>query len=136
MKADLIRDFATRSDAQQIALFVAAGATATVVQYCVLVALIEVARTDPTLATVSAYVCGAVTSYLLNFRFTFKDSGTPFRKGLVKFLVVNVIGLGFNTLIFVAISNLDAHYLLAQAFATGLVLVWNYLGARLFVFRS
>jgi putative flippase GtrA len=136
MKAGLLRDVTARPDAQQLALFIVAGGTATVVQYCVLVALVEGARMDPTYAAVLAYMFGAMTSYLLNFHFTFKGSGTDFRKGLAKFLIVNVIGLGLNTLIFVSLRDLGAYYLLAQATATGLVLIWNYAGARLFVFRG
>jgi putative flippase GtrA len=135
MKADSIRGVVNRADMQQFALFLVAGGTATVVQYCVLVALVEAARTDPTWAAVLAYLCGAMTSYLLNFRFTFKHSGTDFRHGMAKFLAVNIIGLGLNTLIFVMLRDLGAFYLLAQAIATGLVLIWNYAGARLFVFR-
>lgn len=136
MKAVSFRGGATRADLQQFALFLVAGGTATVVQYCALIALVEGARINPTWAAALAYVCGATTSYLLNFRFTFRDSGTDFRKGLAKFLIVNIIGLGLNTVIFMTLRGLGAYYLLAQAFATGLVLVWNYAGARLFVFRG
>ena len=135
MKAESIRGVTNRADLQQFALFLLAGGTATVVQYGALVGLVEAARANPTWAAVLAYLCGAMTSYLLNFRFTFKDSGTDFRHGLAKFLAVNMIGLGLNTLIFVTLRDLGAFYLLAQAVATGLVLSWNYAGARLFVFR-
>jgi putative flippase GtrA len=136
MKAEVMRDFARRSDARQFMLFIGAGGTATVVQYCVLVILVEVAQANPTVGTVSAYICGAITSYLLNFSFTFRHSGTDFRRGFARFLIVNVIGLGLNTLIFMILHNLGAYYLAAQAVATILVLIWNYLGARLFVFRN
>ncbi|HTI01907.1 MAG TPA: GtrA family protein [Acidisoma sp.] len=136
MKAGVFRDVTKRSDARQLFLFLVSGGTATIVQYGVLVLLIEVVRNNPTVAAVCAYLCGAATSYFLNFSYTFKNSGTGFRKGLLKFLIVNVIGLGLNTLIFVTLRDLGAYYLLAQAVATGLVLIWNYLGARLFVFRS
>jgi putative flippase GtrA len=136
MKASLIRDVASRPDARQFAFFVASGGMATIVQYSVLIGLIEGAHRAPTLSAILAYLCGALTSYLLNFHFTFRHSGTDFRKGLAKFFLVNVIGLGLNTAIFVGLRDLGAFYLVAQAAATGLVLVWNYLGARLFVFRG
>ena len=136
MKAEIVRDVVTRADIQQFALFLLAGGTATVFQYCVLVGLVEAAQTSPTWAAILAYLCGAMTSYFLNFRFTFKHSRTEFRKGLARFFMVNVIGLGLNTLIFMTLRSFGAYYLLAQSFATGLVLVWNYAGARLFVFRD
>ena len=131
-----MRSVSSRADIRQFVLFLVAGGTATVVQYCILVALVEATLMNPTAAAVLAYLCGAMTSYLLNFRFTFRNSGTGFRAGLAKFLVVNVIGLGLNTLIFVLLRDVGAYYLFAQAAATGLVLIWNYAGARLFVFRS
>ncbi|MBW4025634.1 MAG: GtrA family protein [Proteobacteria bacterium] len=136
MKSGSMRGITGRADVRQFALFLVAGGTATVVQYCVLVALVEAAGTNPTWAAVLAYLCGAMTSYLLNFHVTFKNSGTGFRAGLTKFLMVNLIGLGLNTLIFVLLRDLGVYYLLAQAVATGLVLIWNYAGARLFVFRG
>jgi putative flippase GtrA len=135
MRAALKRSDATGADLQQLALFLVAGGTATVVQYCALVALVEAARANPIWAAILAYLCGATTSYLLNFRFTFRNSTTSFREGMAKFLIVNVIGLGLNTLIFAILRDIGAYYLLAQAVATGLVLIWNYAGARLFVFR-
>jgi putative flippase GtrA len=131
-----LRDLAARPGARQFLIFAAVGAAATVVQYSVLVLLVEFARVQPVPAAVLAYMCGALVSYLLNSRFTFGETKTAFGKGLVKFLLVNVIGLGLNTAIFTALVHLHVHYLLAQMVATGLVLVWNYAGARLFVFRG
>jgi putative flippase GtrA len=136
MKTDAMRHVTNRADVRRFVLFLAAGGTATVVQCGILVALVEAGRMHPTWAAILAYFCGAMTSYLLNFRLTFRNSGTSFRKGLAKFLIVNVIGLGLNTLIFVTLRDVGAYYLLAQAMATGLVLIWNYAGARLFVFRG
>ncbi len=136
MRTEAVRRIATRADLQQLVLFLVAGGTATMVQYCILVALVEAGGTNPTWAAVLAYLCGAITSYLLNFRFTFKNSGTGFREGSARFLAVNLIGLGLNTMIFAALRGLGAYYLLAQGVATGLVLIWNYAGARLFVFRG
>lgn len=131
-----LRDLAARPGARQFLRFAVVGAAATVVQYSVLVALVELVRVKPVPAAVLAYLCGAMVSYLLNARYTFGETKTAFGKGLIKFLIVNVIGLGLNTAIFTALVHLQFHYLIAQMVATGLVLIWNYAGARLFVFRG
>ncbi len=91
---------------------------------------------QPVPAAVFAYICGAIVSYGLNARFTFGETTTAFRKGLAKFLVVNLIGLGLNTLIFSVLVKAQVHYIVAQLIATGLVLFWNYAGARFYVFRG
>lgn len=131
-----LRDLAARPGAKQFLRFATVGAAATIVQYAVLVVLVEFVRVQPVPAAVLAYMCGALVSYILNARYTFGASNTAFGKGLVKFLIVNVIGLGLNTAIFTTLVHLHVHYLLAQMVATGLVLIWNYAGARLFVFRG
>lgn len=131
-----LRDLAARPGARQFLQFAAVGAAATLVQYSVLVALVELLRVQPVPAAVLAYLCGALVSYLLNWRFTFGETRTAFGKGLIKILIVHVIGLGLNTLIFNILVNAHVYYIIAQIVATGLVLVWNYAGARLFVFRG
>lgn len=135
MKAELIRDFAMQPDAQEITLFLAAGITATAVQYCVFIALIEIMRVDPASAAILAFVCGATTSHLLNFRFPFKSSTTTFLEGFLQFPVFAEICLGLNTLSIIIAARFDSQCVLAQASAIGVVLVSSYLGARLFVSR-
>lgn len=115
--------------------FLIAGGLATVVQYATLVGLVEGLAVTPSLAVPVAYACGACTSYGCNATFTFRHSATPFFVGFARFLIINLIGLGFNSSLFAALTACGAEYLLAQAGATGVVLFWNYLGARLFVFR-
>jgi putative flippase GtrA len=104
------------------------------VQYCVLAALVELAHAAKMPASIAAYGCGAVTSYLLNHRFTF-GAQTKAKNTFVKFTIVTLIGLGLNTAIFAALVHFGWHYLLAQCAATALVLIWNYAGARLFAFK-
>lgn len=124
-----------RSNVRQIVRFLLAGGTATIVQYTVLVILIETARVRETLAAALAYFCGMVVSFVLNRRFTFADSQVGLRRGFAIFAVVNLFGLGLNTIIFDTAFRHGAHYILAQVIATGFVLIWNYAGMRMFVFR-
>lgn len=135
MKAEQFQHLAARPGVKQFLRFATVGAIATLVQYAVLIALVEAAGAEEVPAAIGAYLCGAVTSYLLNRRFTFAGTQTGFGHGLAKFALVNLIGLGLNTGIFVLLTGMGLHYILAQMVATGLVLIWNYAGARLFVFR-
>lgn len=119
----------------QFLRFASVGAVATLVHYSVLIALVELAGAPKTLSTVIGYLCGMMTSYLLNRVFTFADAPTSFWRGLAKFALVNTIGLGLNTAIFAALVAAQLHYILAQAAATLIVLFWNFFAARTFVFR-
>jgi putative flippase GtrA len=119
---------------RQFLTFALVGAAATVVQYCVLAALVELLHVAKTPASVLAYGCGAVTSYLLNRRFTFQSTADA-KKTFPKFMLVTLIGLGLNTAIFAALVHAGWHYLLAQCAATALVLIWNYAGSRFFAFK-
>lgn len=129
-----LKSLAQNPNVRQFLIFASVGAAATLVQYCVLAALVELAHVAKTPASIMAYGCGAVVSYLLNRRFTF-NSQADAKKTFAKFMVVNLIGLALNTAIFVTLTQWGLHYMLAQCVATGLVLIWNYAGARFFAFR-
>lgn len=129
-----VQRLAQNPNVKQFLTFALVGATATIVQYCVLTALVELAHGDKTPASIVAYGCGAVTSYLLNRRFTF-GARAGAKNTFAKFMLVNLIGLALNTAIFAALVHIGWHYLLAQSAATALVLIWNYAGARFFAFK-
>lgn len=114
--------------------FAAVGAVATSVHYAILLSLVELAGLRPLVATVIGFVFGALVGYSLNRRFTF-ETRPAFGRGLIKFLIVIGIGGLLNAAIFAFIVRLGPHYMIAQVIATGLVLIWNYAGSRLVVFR-
>lgn len=126
---------AAHAEVRQFLRFLIVGATATSVQYVVLILLVEIAKQPQFWSAVAAYLCGLVASYLFNRRFTFAGTQTHFGKAFAKFFVVAITGLGLNMAIFAALTSAGVYYLLAQVVATGLVLIWNYAGSKLFVFR-
>lgn len=119
----------------QFARFAAVGAIATAVHYGVLVALVELGGVGPLIATTCGYVVGIATSYSLNRRFTFGARGAVGRT-LAKFVALYAIGALLNAGVMAALMRAGAPYLLAQIGATGLVLAWNFAGARYVVFRD
>jgi putative flippase GtrA len=81
-------------------------------------------------ATSAGFVVAAAASYMLNYHWTFKST-IPHRQAIPKFLLVAGSGLGINALVFAAMQQgLGAHYLIAQVFATGVVLFWNFVLQR------
>jgi putative flippase GtrA len=122
------------SVAREFVRFATVGVAATGAHYMVLIALKELAGVDPVSATVIGFAVGAVVSYVLNRRFTFATR-PAFASGLAKFAAIAVVGAFINAGIFALLLAQGLYYLVAQVIATLVVLVWNYAGARLIVFR-
>ena len=121
---------------RQFLRFAGAGAIGTAVQYVILIVLVQLAWSGAVAASFICFVCGALVNYFLSHRYVF-NSNLPHREAVFKFFVVAVVGLGINTMIMAAgVHKLDLHYLLVQVIATGLVLLWNFAGNKLWTFRE
>lgn len=134
MPLPFIQKFAASPLGQQLLRFAIAGVMATAAHYSVLIALIELGRVAPVIATTLGYCVGILVSYLINRRYTFK-SEAPFASSFPKFAAFYGIGMFLNGAIFAALMSLGAWYLAAQIVATALVMIWNYVGARFVAFR-
>jgi putative flippase GtrA len=119
------------------------GGTAAVVDFGILFILTELflgVEYYLVSATIS-FVLSALTNYALNRRWTFRSTGKK-RKQIPIFFTVATMGLFINNFImFVGmekflLKDLQYGYLLAKIFATGLVLIWNFLGNRYITFND
>jgi putative flippase GtrA len=119
----------------QFMRFATVGGFATLLHYSVLIALVELGGLSPLAGTSVGYVCGGLFSYAMNYYFTF-DSDGHHGKTLAKFVIVVAAGFFINGFILqTLISSLAMNYLLAQAIATILVLIWNFSCSRFWAFR-
>jgi putative flippase GtrA len=117
-------------------LFAALGAVGTLVQYAVLVALVQSAGTDAVLASTLGFLSGGVVNYLLARTIAFRSSKHT-HEAATKFFLVAGIGLCLNGLLMTGFTaGLALPYLLAQVLTTGLVLLWHYAGNALWTFRE
>ena len=124
-----------RRTANQFLRFATVGGIATAIHYLILIALVHAASMNAVWASSIGFIVSAVCNYLLNYRFTFR-SNVEHRRAIIKFFVVAVVGLALNSLTMqIAIEYMSVHYLLAQVLATGLVLLWNFTGNRLWTFK-
>jgi putative flippase GtrA len=130
-----INRFVGHAAVQQVLRFAVVGVVATAVHYSILTALVEIGHVNKIVATTIGYTIGTIVSYALNRRFTFQARGTPVVASFAKYAVLYGIGAVLNAAIFGALVHAGLHYLLAQIAATGIVLFWNFLGARFVVFR-
>jgi putative flippase GtrA len=97
------------------------------------------------LSNTISYSCGIVNSFLLNRYWTFKVKLKFFSLDFLKFVLINVLGWGVNTLTMVILVNgysLSAKGLglfeniVPKLIATVLSFVVNFAGSKLVVFRE
>jgi putative flippase GtrA len=88
-------------------------------------------------ASVTSFIIATIANYLLSIALALVPG--RFRRGaeLARFLGVVLVGLGLNTLVvWVLAYPLAIPPVVAKVSAVPIVLVWNYLGRRLFVFDA
>lgn len=116
--------------------FLVVGGIATLLQYAVLVALVELRDWPAPVASSAGFVIAAVANYLLNYYVTF-DSRTRHARAAGRFLAVALAGLLLNAVAMLMLERMLAlHYLLAQVAATGLTLLWTFAASQWWAFRT
>lgn len=107
--------------------FLIVGGFSTLIQYLILVLLVQWAGVNAVLASSIGFLVSAFANYYLNYHFTFCSSNQH-GTALIKFIILASIGLALNAFIMQVLVSIGIYYLLAQVLATGLVLIWNFVG--------
>lgn len=120
----------------QLWKFTCVGAAATLIQFAVLIFLVRKFGTDPVTASVTGFLISVCFNYYLNYRITFRATGTH-RKTAAMFATVHGVGLCLNACMMkFSIGVLHLAYLYAQVAATGCVFTWNFTANKLWTFRA
>jgi putative flippase GtrA len=123
-----------KGTAAQFLLFAGVGAIGTLGHYTILIVLAQFLAVDPVFASSIGFIAGALINYILNYHFTFQ-SDKRHSEALAKFLIVATIGAGINgAIMYFGVENTNINYLLVQIFATGVVLLWNFVVNKLWTF--
>ena len=112
--------------------FATVGAITTVLDV-ILFAALTAAAIPAALANVSSYSCGILVSYALNRSWTFAIGGSLLQA--LKFVLSTLFGLLLSTLL-VALLITIIPAIHAKLISIPVVFAWNYLAARLWVFRA
>jgi len=88
-------------------------------------------------ASVTSFSLATAANYLLSVVLAFERGRFHRFIEMLRFLSVVLVGLGFNTLlVWYFVYQLSIHPTAAKIIAVPVVLIWNYLGRRLFVFSN
>jgi putative flippase GtrA len=91
-------------------------------------------------ATAIGFTAGLIFNYFLSLIFVFRASDNK-RTGrsaaaFAVFALIGAVGLGLTELgMYAGTALLGLHYLLVKILVTGIVLIWNYLGRKLLIFK-
>jgi len=134
MLTKLLIQAQVRTVAKQFLCFSGVGVIGTLAHYLTLIAMVEIISVGPILSSMLGFAVGALVNYFLNYHVTFK-SAKSHREAMPKFFAVALVGLALNGVIMsVATESFGLHYLLAQVVSTGVVLIWNFTGNRVWTF--
>ena len=123
-----------KSTIAQFLMFAGIGAIGTIGHYTTLIVLVQFWMVDPVVASSFGFIVGAVINYILNYQFTFQ-SDKRHSEAITKFFIVATIGAGINGFImYIGVENTNINYMLVQIFATGIVLLWNFIVNKLWTF--
>jgi len=95
---------------------------------------------DLMIATTIGFIVGLSINYALSIFFVFQNyNNVEARKlkGFIQFLVIGIIGLGLKALgMNFMVEVLELFYILAHIMTTLIVLVWNYMGRKILIFKG
>jgi len=96
------------------------------------------------ISVAAGFITGLVVNYLLSLAFVFRRAEQQIKGRTVKafllFAIIGLVGLGLTELGMYfgvkIVGSAGFWYLLVKCFVAAVVLVWNYIGRKLFVFKG
>jgi putative flippase GtrA len=120
----------------QLAKFCAVGASGYVVNLAVYAFLLDVVGLHYMGAAVGSFLVAVSNNYWWNRHWTFRSDRGHFAYQGMRFLVVSMLALAANLIVLRALVELGVGKILAQAIAIILVTPVNFVGNKLWSFRS
>lgn len=132
----LAKTTARSGAAGRFLVFSAVGVVGTAAHYFVLIVLHEFLDLNPLIASAFGFILGALVNYSLNYHVTF-ESNASHGPAILKFYLIATVGFLLNMVImWLMLHHFEMHYIVSQLFATGVVLVWGFLGNSLWTFSE
>jgi len=122
---------------KQFFKFAIIGVINTLINLLILYVLKEFLGINYLISEIFAFIIAATNSFILNKTWTFEEK-IKFRtySKYIKFIVVSAIALCFNLIfLYILVDHFKIWYIFAQIFATGLNLIINFSGNKLWTFK-
>jgi putative flippase GtrA len=126
------------SDTIKLLIYLVIGGTAALFEWGLFWLFNHYAGIHYEAATALAFLCSTIFHYFLGNIFVF-NSGARYQKGteITLVLLVSAIGLGFNLLLmYIFVGLCGWHPMLSKMLASAIVVVWNYLSRKKWIFKE
>ena len=118
----------------QILKFGIVGVIATIIDFAVLYILTEFIHIHYLVSSIISFTVSVIFNYILSIKWVFEVNHKQTKKDFILFVVLSVIGLGINELImYLMVDKLGIHYMFTKIFATGVVMVYNFITRKIFI---
>jgi len=109
--------------------YLISGAIAATVHFGLLISLVEFLAINPTLASTIGFIAAILVNYNLQYHWTFtSDNKRLHQVVFTRYFLVTLLTLSINTLLFWTMNEtMGYQYLFSQVFATGTVLIINFI---------
>jgi len=138
--------FSDKSLIAEVFRFGVVGGTCFLIDYIILWFVLHLvfkgAETDLSVgvSTACGFTVAVIANYLLSMFFVFnskeqKENGKG-AKSVVLFVILSLIGFFITWAIMrVGVINLKIHELFVKVFATAVVMIWNFISRKIFIFK-
>lgn len=120
----------------QVPRALVASVLSALVDFGVLILLVELCGWSPLPAAVIGYLAGGVLQYVLCSYWVFNNAPSNLAIGFAAFTILSLVGLAITWLVMAAQQQFQVPYLFAKIAALGLAFTWNFLSRKLLLFRS
>jgi putative flippase GtrA len=132
-----VKELLTQAMLYRFLKFCVVGVTGTIIDFGLTWICKEKLKIPKFIANAIGFVVAATSNYILNRVWTWGSTNEQVGVEYVKFFGVSLIGLGLNTLILYLLhEKLKLNFWISKVFATGVVMVWNFLANHYFTFAG
>lgn len=132
-----MRELIHRRGVRQFVKFGIVGASSTVIDWGIYLALTRLLSFFYLDAKVISFLVSVINSYVWNRVWTFRSTDPKKFHQFSKFLVVAAVGLGLNSsIMYIAVSKLHLHDIIGLILASAIVMFWNFLINKFWTFRE
>lgn len=126
-----------RKSASELMKFLVTGGISTLVNYIVFTLFFSWLKFSPVMASASGYFAGLIVGYLLNGKWTFEKVNKSQKVIMSKYLLVYMLSLALSLVVLdFLVKSLGITPFLAQVVVIGITTITNFLGLKLWVFKS
>ena len=118
----------------QIAKFGVVGIIATLIDYILLFILTDVFKIYYMTSSIISFSASLIFNYIASIKWVFNvEHKQTYKDGLL-FLIFSLIGLWINQeVMYLTVEKLGIYYMISKIFATGIVMVWNFITRKIFI---